>query len=200
VPVSRRFSVRVIQMDYYLTRNANAVNDHQNNFPVGADCVSVVPLEIKRGGSVSGNATNQEVTVRLDRESGDFTCIKLCCQNSHGGQLAASEQAHLRAMFPDGLKVPELDAVDDPWGTSQINCGGLATGENAIVDHEFFARAVDVMDDSPLKEDRAVIAHTHAQRAEGSIAPLYKDIVVILSTVDAGLTQKIPAFAVIRMG
>jgi hypothetical protein len=52
VPVSRRFSVRVIQMDYYLTRNANAVNDHQNNFPVGADCVSVVPLEIKRGGSV----------------------------------------------------------------------------------------------------------------------------------------------------
>jgi outer membrane immunogenic protein len=39
VPVSRSFSVRVIQMDYYLTRIANAVNDHQNNFLVGAGIV-----------------------------------------------------------------------------------------------------------------------------------------------------------------
>src|ERR1700732_1276616 len=39
VPVSRRFSVRVIQVDYYLTRIANAVNDHQNNFLVGAGIV-----------------------------------------------------------------------------------------------------------------------------------------------------------------
>jgi outer membrane immunogenic protein len=39
VPVSRRFTVRAIQMDYYLTRIANAVNDHQNNFLVGAGVV-----------------------------------------------------------------------------------------------------------------------------------------------------------------
>jgi hypothetical protein len=38
VPVSRRFSVRVIQ-DYYLTRIANAVKDHQSNFLVGAGIV-----------------------------------------------------------------------------------------------------------------------------------------------------------------
>ena len=103
-------------------------------------------------------------------------------------------------MFPGGLEVPELDALDDPGRTSQINGGGLAAGKNAIVDPAFFAGAVDVADDSPLKEDRAVIAHTHAQRAERSIAPLHKDIVVILGTVDASLTQKVPTFAVIRMG
>jgi outer membrane immunogenic protein len=39
IPVGRSISVRVIQMDYYLTRIANAVNDHQNNFLVGAGIV-----------------------------------------------------------------------------------------------------------------------------------------------------------------
>jgi outer membrane immunogenic protein len=36
VPVSSHFSVRAIQLDYYLTHIANATNDHQNNFLVGA--------------------------------------------------------------------------------------------------------------------------------------------------------------------
>src|ERR1700730_4242998 len=39
VPVSRRFSVRVIQIDYDLTHIANATNDHQNNLLVGAGIV-----------------------------------------------------------------------------------------------------------------------------------------------------------------
>jgi hypothetical protein len=39
VPVNTHFAVRVIQMDYYLTHFANYVNDHQNNFSVGAGVV-----------------------------------------------------------------------------------------------------------------------------------------------------------------
>jgi len=39
VPVNAHFAVRVIQMDYYLTHFANYVNDHQNNFLVGAGVV-----------------------------------------------------------------------------------------------------------------------------------------------------------------
>ena len=39
VPINSRFAVRVIQMDYYLTTFANATNDHQNNFLVGAGVV-----------------------------------------------------------------------------------------------------------------------------------------------------------------
>jgi outer membrane immunogenic protein len=39
VPVNSHFAVRVIQIDYYLTTFANAVNDHQNNLLVGAGIV-----------------------------------------------------------------------------------------------------------------------------------------------------------------
>jgi len=39
VPLSSRFAVRVIQIDYYLTNFANATNDHQNNLLVGAGIV-----------------------------------------------------------------------------------------------------------------------------------------------------------------
>jgi outer membrane immunogenic protein len=39
VPLTSHFSVRVIQLDYYLTTFANATNDHQNNFLVGAGIV-----------------------------------------------------------------------------------------------------------------------------------------------------------------
>jgi hypothetical protein len=39
VPVSPRFAVRVVQLDYYLTTFSNATNDHQNNFLVGAGLV-----------------------------------------------------------------------------------------------------------------------------------------------------------------
>jgi hypothetical protein len=39
VPLSGHFAVRVIQIDYYLTTFANAKNDHQNNFLVGAGIV-----------------------------------------------------------------------------------------------------------------------------------------------------------------
>jgi outer membrane immunogenic protein len=39
VPVSAHFSVRVIQIDYYLTTFANATNDHQNNLLIGAGVV-----------------------------------------------------------------------------------------------------------------------------------------------------------------
>jgi outer membrane immunogenic protein len=39
VPVSSRFAVRIIQIDYYLTHLPNASNDHQNNLLVGAGIV-----------------------------------------------------------------------------------------------------------------------------------------------------------------
>jgi outer membrane immunogenic protein len=39
VPLSRHFAARIIQIDYYLTTFANANNDHQNNFLVGAGIV-----------------------------------------------------------------------------------------------------------------------------------------------------------------
>jgi outer membrane immunogenic protein len=39
LPVSRRFAVRIIQVDYYLTHIANAVNDRQNNLLIGAGIV-----------------------------------------------------------------------------------------------------------------------------------------------------------------
>jgi outer membrane immunogenic protein len=39
VPLSPRFALRVIQIDYYLTNFANATNDHQNNLLVGAGFV-----------------------------------------------------------------------------------------------------------------------------------------------------------------
>jgi outer membrane immunogenic protein len=39
LPVSSRFAVRVIQVDYYLTHIANAVNDRQNNLLIGAGIV-----------------------------------------------------------------------------------------------------------------------------------------------------------------
>lgn len=39
VPLSAHFAVRIIQIDYYLTTFANADNDHQNNFLVGAGIV-----------------------------------------------------------------------------------------------------------------------------------------------------------------
>jgi outer membrane immunogenic protein len=39
VPLSARFAVRIIQIDYYLTTFANATNNHQNNLLVGAGIV-----------------------------------------------------------------------------------------------------------------------------------------------------------------
>jgi outer membrane immunogenic protein len=39
VPVSPRFAVRILQIDYYLTHFANSTNDHQNNLLVGAGIV-----------------------------------------------------------------------------------------------------------------------------------------------------------------
>jgi outer membrane immunogenic protein len=39
VPLNSRFAVRVIQVDYYLTTFANATNNHQNNFLIGAGLV-----------------------------------------------------------------------------------------------------------------------------------------------------------------
>jgi outer membrane immunogenic protein len=39
VPLSPRFAVRVVQLDYYLTTFANATNDHQNNLLVSAGFV-----------------------------------------------------------------------------------------------------------------------------------------------------------------
>jgi outer membrane immunogenic protein len=39
VPINSRFAVRVIQVDYFLTHFANADNNHQNNFLVGAGFV-----------------------------------------------------------------------------------------------------------------------------------------------------------------
>jgi hypothetical protein len=39
IPVNSHFSVRLVQIDYYLTRFANQVNDHQNNLLVGAGLV-----------------------------------------------------------------------------------------------------------------------------------------------------------------
>jgi outer membrane immunogenic protein len=39
VPLNSHFSVRVVQIDYYLTTFANATNDHQNNLLVGAGIV-----------------------------------------------------------------------------------------------------------------------------------------------------------------
>ena len=39
VPVSPRIAIRVIQADYYLTRFANTVNDHQNNLLLGAGVI-----------------------------------------------------------------------------------------------------------------------------------------------------------------
>jgi outer membrane immunogenic protein len=39
VPLNRRFALRVIQIDYYLTTFSNATNDHQNNLLIGAGFV-----------------------------------------------------------------------------------------------------------------------------------------------------------------
>jgi outer membrane immunogenic protein len=39
VPVSSRFAVRIVQLDYYLTTFANSTNDHQNNLLVSAGFV-----------------------------------------------------------------------------------------------------------------------------------------------------------------
>ena len=39
VPLSARFAVRIIQIDYYLTTFANATNNRQNNLLVGASIV-----------------------------------------------------------------------------------------------------------------------------------------------------------------
>jgi outer membrane immunogenic protein len=39
VPLSPRFALRVVQLDYYLTTFANATNDHQNNFLIGTGIV-----------------------------------------------------------------------------------------------------------------------------------------------------------------
>lgn len=39
IPVNSHFSVRLVQIDYYVTRFANQVNDHQNNLLVGAGLV-----------------------------------------------------------------------------------------------------------------------------------------------------------------
>jgi outer membrane immunogenic protein len=39
VPLNSHFAVRVVQIDYYFTTFANATNDHQNNFLIGAGIV-----------------------------------------------------------------------------------------------------------------------------------------------------------------
>jgi peptidoglycan-associated lipoprotein len=39
VPLNSHFAVRVVQIDYYLTTLANAGNNHQNNFLIGAGIV-----------------------------------------------------------------------------------------------------------------------------------------------------------------
>ncbi|MFZ0521470.1 MAG: outer membrane beta-barrel protein [Candidatus Acidiferrales bacterium] len=39
LPVTSRFELRLIQVDYYLTHSVNATNDHQNNLLVGAGIV-----------------------------------------------------------------------------------------------------------------------------------------------------------------
>lgn len=39
VPLSSRFALRIVPVDYYLTTFANSTNDHQNNLLVGAGSV-----------------------------------------------------------------------------------------------------------------------------------------------------------------
>lgn len=39
VPVTKRISIRAVRADYYLTRFANGVNDHQNNLRISAGIV-----------------------------------------------------------------------------------------------------------------------------------------------------------------
>jgi hypothetical protein len=39
VPVSSRFAIRAIQIDYFPTTFANATNDHQNNLMISAGIV-----------------------------------------------------------------------------------------------------------------------------------------------------------------
>lgn len=39
VPVSSKLSIRLLQVDYYLTDFANASNQHQNNYMIGAGAV-----------------------------------------------------------------------------------------------------------------------------------------------------------------
>jgi hypothetical protein len=39
LPVSSRFAVRILQVDYYLTHFVNSTNDHQNNLLLGAGIV-----------------------------------------------------------------------------------------------------------------------------------------------------------------
>jgi hypothetical protein len=39
VPLNAHFAVRVVQIDYYLTKALNATNDHQNNLLLGAGIV-----------------------------------------------------------------------------------------------------------------------------------------------------------------
>jgi len=39
IPLSRRFSMRALQVDYYLTTFKNATNDHQNNLLIGVGFV-----------------------------------------------------------------------------------------------------------------------------------------------------------------
>ncbi len=39
VSVSPHFALRILQVDYYLTRASNSTNDHQNNLSVGAGIV-----------------------------------------------------------------------------------------------------------------------------------------------------------------
>ena len=39
VPLSSRFALRIVQVDYYLTTFQNSTNDHQNNLLVAAGIV-----------------------------------------------------------------------------------------------------------------------------------------------------------------
>jgi hypothetical protein len=90
------------------------------------------------------------------------------------------------AIFCPGI--PDLDALDSPIISAEIDGACTTTGADPAPDRHLIIGAVGVMDDNPIEFDRSAF-DAELERAEPSVGTADLDPVVIVIPIDIGLTQ-----------
>jgi hypothetical protein len=104
-------------------------------------------------------------------------------------ELAKTEEGYLRAVFPAGFAVPELDRFDHAAVAREIDRASCAAGRNAIANDEFLVGAVMKMNDDALEENFAAF-DAQLNGAETAIVLADVNAVVVLAPVNVGVAEK----------
>jgi hypothetical protein len=86
------------------------------------------------------------------------------------------------------LAIPDLDALDSPITSAEVNWACTTAGGDPASDRHLIIGAAGVMNDNPIEFDRSAF-DAELKRAEPSIGTANLDPVVIAISIDIGLTQ-----------